>query len=356
MTIKAIELQVLQLEGVFSKSKANIYSDKKKEEYFDELHKLFEAIKLTNFALFDSNLLKIHYQILNYIFGALEFLDNSTLNLIPFETVSCLEKVLEEWIIDDNFIIATSLSNTNLDFRFKSEDIEFFNLMNDTISSLYGIRISKRLIRIILPRVLARDYLSIVVLYHELGHFIDYELKVSQNIFYKKSGFKSVYDNSEIQYLYHTMEYFADIFAAQYINNASNMFLDYIASDALDSHTHPATKNRIKMVDDFLNNECISLVDQFNCVLTLQAKPDIRIRHRLFDIDNSDFNEFIPQQINSDEELHSIFKLGWDFWNTSDTNNLNKVPHKQRYNIINNLVEKSISNYIVTENWNKITS
>lgn len=355
MTAKAIELQLLQLEGIFSKSKANIYSDNKKEKYFEELHSLFDAIKNSDLTKFDDNLLEIHYGILYYLFEALEFLDNSTLNLIPFETVSCLEKVLDEWISDDNFIIATSLSNTNLDFRFKSEDIEFFNLMNHIIFDLYGVRISKRLIRIVLPRVLSRDYLSIVVLYHELGHFIDIELKISENIFYNKYGFKSHYDNSELQYLYHAREYFADTFAAQYINDASNLFLNYIAGKAPDSETHPSTIKRIDFVDKFLLEEKIDLVDNFNMVLTAQSKPLIKIRHKLFDTDTSEFNQFIPQQINNDEELHSIFKLGWDFWNNSETNKLNKVPKKQRYSIINNLVEKSISNYIVVSNWNKAT-
>ena len=354
MTVKAIELQLLQLEGIFSKSKANIYSDNKKEKFFEELHFLFDAFKNADLNKFDNNLLGIHYQILNYIFGALEFLDNSTLNLIPFETVSCLEKVLGEWISDDNFIIATSLSNRNLDFYFMGENIEFFNLMNDTIEKLYNLKISKRLIKIVLPRVLSRDYLSIVVLYHELGHFIDIELNISQSIFYKKNGFKVRYDDAEIQAHNHTMEYFADIFAAQYINNASNLFLDYISSNTPDSFTHPSTKKRIEFVDKFLNIEKIDLVDEFNLVLSAQSKPLIEIRHKLFDADNSDFNEFIPQQINSDEELHSVFKLGWDFWNNSETNTLNKVPKKQRYYIINNLVEKSISNYIVVSNWNKI--
>jgi hypothetical protein len=355
MTVKAIELQLLQLEGIFSKSKANIYSDNKKEKYFEELHLLFDAIKKEDLNHFDTNLLQIHYQILDYIFGALEFLDNSTLNLIPFETVSCLEKVLDEWITDDNFIIATSLSNRNLDFYFMSENLEFYNLMNDTIEKKYNLKISKRLIKIVLPRVLSRDYLSIVVLYHELGHFIDIELNISQNIFYKKNGFKHNYTEAEIQNHYHTMEYFADLFAAQYINNASNLFLDYISNNAPDLPTHPSTKKRIEFVDKFLNSENLDLINEFNLVLTAQVKPTIAIRHKVFDADKSDFNEFIPQQINSDEELHSIFKLGWDFWNNSETNTLNKVPKKQRYYIINNLVEKSISNYIIISNWNKIS-
>ena len=358
MTVKSIELQLLQLEGIFSKSKANIYSDNKKEKYFEELYLLFEAIKKEDLTIFDSNLLEIHHQILDYIFGALEFLDNSTLNLIPFETVSCLEKVLDEWITDDNFIIATSLSNRNLDFYFMGENLELYNLMNDTIQKKYNLSISKRLIKIVLPRVLSRDYLSIVVLYHELGHFIDVELNLSQNIFFKKFGFirPDSYTQDHIKFLRHRMEFFADIFAAQYINNASNLFLNYIAGNAVDTITHPSTKSRIEIVDKFLNNEKIDIIDEFNEVLNAQAKPLIQIKHEIFNSDKSDFNEFIPQQINSDKELHSIFKLGWDFWNNSDTNNLSKVPQKQRYYIINNLVEKSISNYIIVSNWNKIST
>jgi len=98
MDYKSIELQILQLEESFSKSRSNIYSDPKKQTHFDELHILFKAIKKSDYKHFDLLNLQNHFFLLNYIFKGLEYLDNSTLNIIPYEIISCLEYALEDWI------------------------------------------------------------------------------------------------------------------------------------------------------------------------------------------------------------------------------------------------------------------
>lgn len=351
MNYKTIELQVLQLEESFSKSRSNIYSDKKKEVHFIELFNLFSAIKESNYRLFDQSEIDLHFQILNYIFKGLEFLDNSTLNIIPYEIISCLQIALEDWITADNFIIVTSLSNRNLDFLFESENAEFYKNLNDHIEVRYNIKITNRLIKIVLPKVLSRDYLSIVVLYHELGHFIDTELHISQKIIINKYGSLPIYTQSQIKEYKHFMEFFADLFAAQYINNASNLFLNYIAYDNPDSDTHPSTSKRIEVVNDFLSFKTISEITEINSALLNSGFETMKIRHKEININKSDFQNLIPQKIKNNEELHYIFKLGWDFWNTSETNFLKNFNARQKYQVINNLIEKSISNYTIVKKW-----
>lgn len=351
MNSKTIELMLLQLEEAFSKSRSNIYSDKKKENHFFELHNLFNAIKGSNYDYFSKSDLKSHVQILNYIFKGLEYLDNSTLNVIPYEIVSCLQFALKDWIANDNFIIVTSLSNKNLDFYFESYSLEFFIQLNSYISTLYGLKITERLIRISLPKVLSRDYLSTVVLYHELGHFIDNELNISQKLLLKNHGFKSPNSEKEFQYYRHKMEYFADLFAAQYINDASNLFLNHIASEQLDSPTHPATAKRINVVNQFLNGEHCKELKEFNDVLKKSGNEELKIRHIEIELSTSDFLNLIPQKLDSIDQLHYIFKLGWDFWNSSDKNSLNQFKNRQKYHVINNLIEKSISNFTIKQKW-----
>jgi hypothetical protein len=353
MDYKTIELQILQLEESFSKSRSNIYSDKKKETHFKELFSLFTSIKESDYVLFDENEIYTHFNILNYIFKGLEFLDNSTLNVIPYEILSCLQVALDDWIKSDNFIIVTSLSNRNLDFYFLGEGLEFFNLLNNIIEPKYGLKITNRLIQISLPKVLSRDYLSIVVLYHELGHFVDSELHISDNIIFSKHGvidFVS-YTPSQKKEYNHCKEYFADLFAAQYINNASNLYIKYIAYYDLDSDTHPSTKKRVEIVDDFLKGTTTPEIDDINFALSNSGLTPFKVRHKLIDIDKSDFQNLIPQKINDNEELHYIFKLGWDFWNTSEKNFLKTFTARQKYHVINNLIEKSISNYIIKQKW-----
>lgn len=355
MDYKAIELQLLQLEESFSRSRSNIYSDKKKEEHFIELHSLFKAIKNSDYKTFDSITLESHLEILIFIFKGLEFLDNSTLNVIPYEIISCLEYALEDWVSKDNFIIATTLSNKYLDFHFDGDySQEFLDILNNYIQPRYAIQIKHRLIKISLPKNLSRDYLSCVVLYHELGHFIDHELNISKKLLLNKYFVNEPQDNTQLVFLNHTMEFFADLFAAQYIDNASNLYLNYIAFSQIDSQTHPATSRRIQTVDEFISNKpCIKL-NEFNNVLLISGYSQIKKRYNIINLNKSDFLKLIPQTITSKEELHYIFKLGWEFWNNADNNFLKNFKNRQKYHIINNLIEKSISNYTVLTKWQGI--
>lgn len=357
MNYKTIELQLLQLEESFSKSRSNIYSDKRKETHFIELYNLFKAIKKSDYKNFLINDLNTHYNVLSYIFKGLEYLDNSTLNIIPYEIVTCLQLALEDWVKKGDFIIVTSLSNKNLDFYFEADyNEEVFQILNNYIFSLYGVNVTHRLIKISLPKIISRDYLSIVVLYHELGHFVDTELNISNKLLIKKYHLAVPHNNEQLIYLNHRKEYFADLFAAQYINNASNLFLEYISSNSVDSDTHPSTSNRIKVVNQFLSNkECLELI-LFNSVLSISGPDILKIRHKVILIEKSDFLKLIPQKINTKEELHYIYKLGWDFWNTSDNNFLKNFKSRQKYHIINNLIEKSISNFTIIQSWQEISS
>lgn len=276
------------------------------------------------------------------------------MNVIPYEILSCLEIALHDWIIQDNFIIVTSLSNRSADFYFEGESSEFFQNLNDIILKKYNLTITNRLIKIVLPKVLSRDYLAIVVLYHELGHFIDTELHISEKIIKNKYGYKSSYTEQEVEEYNHFMEYFADLFAAQYINNASNLYLNYIAFNNPDCHTHPSTIKRIEMVNSFLSGVYVQEIIEINAALLGSGCEEFIIRHKEIDINKSDFLNLIPQKIKNNQELHYIFKLGWDFWNTSDSNFLRKFKLRQKYHVINNLIEKSISNYTVKQKWEEI--
>ena len=140
MNYKTIELQILQLEESFSRSRSNIYSDNKKEIHFKELFNLFTSIKESNYVSFSETEVNLHFQILNYIFKGLEYLDNSTLNVIPYEIVSCLQVALDDWIKSDDFIIVTSLSNRNSEFLFESDNSEIFNNLNNDINIRYGLK------------------------------------------------------------------------------------------------------------------------------------------------------------------------------------------------------------------------
>lgn len=354
MDFKTIELQLMQLEEAFSKSRSNIYSDNRKEAHFQELYALFKKIKLSDYKNFPITDLHINNFLLKFIFSGLEYLDNSTLNIIPYEIISCLEYALDDWIDHHNYIIVTSLSNKISDWYLETTvNEENFNIISKYIDSNYSLKISNRLIQISLPKSLSRDYLSCVVLYHELGHFVDKQLNISSRLLLKNHRVITPNNSIQQKYYSHKMEYFADLFASQYVNDSSNTYLNHIASTASDSSTHPATSLRIDTTNDFLNNESNVIISEFNEVLTISGLPLLEKRHIEIRIEDCTFQDLYPQKFASKNELHYVFKLGWEIWNNSSTNFLKGFSSRQQYNIINNLIEKSISNYVVQENWEK---
>ncbi len=359
MDYTAIQLQLRQVEQAFSRSRINVYSDDKKRCHFNELHDLFVEISKINLPSLSPGDIEIHFNLLSFVLNGLEYLDNSTLNIIPYELVSCLELALNDWIEDENFIIVTSLSNKHIEYLLSTKfNSETFLSTNRYINSRYNLKITNRLIRITLPKSLSRDYLSSVCLYHELGHFIDLEYNVSRKIMLKKYPphipIPIGITHSDIQKeFHHTMEYFADLFAAQYVHQSSNLFLQRITTPSQngDSPTHPSTSKRLDMVENFLAEKQPDILENFNEVLTSSILPNLKVRHSELNPTNSDFNDLIPQKIISPSELHGIFKLAWDVWINSESNFLKEFDEKQRYHIINNLVEKSISNYTIQELW-----
>ena len=74
-----------------------------------------------------------------------------------------------------------------------------------------------------------------------------------------------------------------------------------------------------------------------------------------------DFYHLLPCEVTEESQLHSLFEVAWAIWLQQGDRfeRLNGIPteHRltplQRFNILNNLIEKSINNYIVTEDWRK---
>lgn len=352
------ELELVQLEELFSKSRSNKYSDSRKALLFKELREIFVAVTSSDYGAFDIHEQKDHRQIFDFLFNGLEFLDTSTLNIFPFELVYCLEVALNDWVSSEDLIIVTSLSQRRSDIWFEGWEEESIRNIKQLIKAKYALDISSRLIRISLPKSLSKDYLVGVVLYHELGHFIDAELNITNRIFFDKySKVPELINTEEEHYFYHYQkEYFADLFAAQYVDNSSAIYLNHLAYDHGDSSYHPATSKRDEIVKKFLAGESAPEIDNIQNALMKAGHPILQKRNTIITPGNSDFIDLIPQRIANAQELHGIFKLGWDFWLDSENNYLNGFSRRQRYYVINNLMEKSISNYNVLQNWQEMNT
>lgn len=391
-TKELLFLHLAQAEQSLERAKNNSYSDKKMERYHSQLTALFTAVKSDLSSIpaswVDADIYDGPKKHLDFIFKSLEFLDSSTLNQIPYEIVACLNEAMQESLeSSDNYIIVTSLINTIDGFSY-DPSIAFDNALYNDILAKYNINFEDRLVQINLPRAFARDYIAAVVLYHELGHFIDHRFSLMNGLtrtfldqvvlnrfskpeideivlyfpylsFYfnlpnprpKISTVSSLFETV----LYHFMEYFCDLFAAQYIGEASSYYLTYIThNDDVWSASHPSTINRVKVVSDYLNGQSNIIIQLINEALLAIRKTTLQKRYT--DVSSKDFFNLVPTELITGKELHGIISVAWKIWieNRSElANRLNTSDTLKTYTVINNLVEKSIGNFLTVNKWNK---
>lgn len=370
---QALNLHFSQLVKAWEKSKHNNYSDKRKQSYQDSLNQLFQSLKTDNFDVLNSNQIQERSIIINFFFQSLGILDYSTLNQFPFEIIYCLDHALEDWTSsNDKYLIVTSFVNDYQGFSFDGR-LALIDDYYEVIKQVYNVTFEYRLIQINLPKFLSKDYFSNTVLYHELGHFIDFKYKISESLFFQITTKINIngYDNENnlvLQRFFpkgiidrHLKEYISDIFAAQYIGKSSNYFLNYITGFSNLNNTtdsHPSTNNRIYLVNDFLNNLDNILVTEIIAAFTSITNVNkVDIKHR--ELNNDEILNLIPPLIDTSEDLSSLFLHIWEIFINYDhqIEKNNKfgfqLKPSKTYEILNNLIEKSISNFIICDSWEK---
>jgi hypothetical protein len=151
----------------------------------------------------------------------------------------------------------------------------------------------------------------------------------------------------------HRMEYFADLFAASYTGQAYKTFLLDFAKDNLICSTHPATTDRLALIDCFITNQNHPLIGLFQESLSCWKLPKLAIAFSVPDIAEA-FDNFRPYPIKNTAELHGLFEAAADYLNRTLSGSQNPWPETQEAEaerIVNDLVEKSIRNFMITERW-----
>lgn len=359
-----------QLLGTWNKSRLNKYSDNRKQIFHEKLGILFsEVIENYDFSLPMD--LVFCREVMDFFSRSINLLDNNTINVVPHEVIECLNVALKDWVDDySKYIIVTTDGEYCFYLLDDSIDITYTNIKN-----LYNIDFSYKLVNVQLPKYLLRDYLTNVVLYHELGHFIDNHYKLTNRIFPEILNKVDVKDlivyfpcikklsvPDEIRYVLfnHISEFFADLFASQYVGSHCCNFLDYLAHDRPKdsfSPTHPNLFYRKKIIEDFLNGVSNPVLDIIKKTVQTVTGKELKVRFR--DLSPDDFYNLVPTIISNEQELHSLFKLGWDVYlsggdNFKIANAMSYTPSQSEvYNIVNNLIEKSINNFLIVDSWNK---
>lgn len=385
MDHKLLQLHFSQLHSLWSKSKYNTYSDSRVKAYHYSLQEVVSSLEKEDFTTLSGTDIIQRFYIIFFVFKSLEFLNSSTTSIIPFEIVAVLEEALNEWVDSGDYLIVTSLVNGSNNYSFDPTLILNEFIYQD-IELMYKVKFEKRLIQINLPSSTSRDYLANVVLYHELAHFIDRKFEITRVIYIELLNDLSVVGSDEKKEIFsffpyldsldnvayftanyhpsnvlasHIAEYFCDLFASQYILNCSNNYLSYITlNNSTYSNSHPATTNRVLFVDNYLNSEKSYLIEKYKKTIeSIFAGKTFERKSQ--EILSNDFELLLPIDIFNSKQLHSLFVKGWSLW-LDDWVKIEKASHlefsltrEKVYEIINNLIEKSIGNYIVTTEWAK---
>ena len=171
MQYARLELQIAQVERLIKNSRKK-FSNKKKKEIYTNIIALFTNIKNSKYQSFSPSDLFYTKLALDIVFYSIEFLNYKTEKGIPKRLIFCLNKVLDDWILNgtDKYFIVVSYNKTPDNFFIWGFDQEQLNGLQPLFKSLFSVDYSQSLIQISKPKFLSNDYLSSIPLYHELGH------------------------------------------------------------------------------------------------------------------------------------------------------------------------------------------
>lgn len=366
-----LELHIAQVKNELSllieKKERGLFNNRRVIEYINTLNDVIDHLQKSDLPNCSDNDKLLRQNILIYISTCIQYLKSATTEDLNPTLYVCLRAALEDWVkqASSNYVITSYKADIG---SHHYSPLTILSQAIKSIQDIWGIVIPYRLVSLGYPSHLEKDFISNVSLYHELGHFIDLcEWKISVNIvgyilfskrlplpseYFKNIDEKAIFDfKNSSQKIYQNMllnliqEYFADIFAAQYIGRHKNHLVNYMAGDNDFSSSHPSTKARARAIDNFLlpeyqHDEFINLVK--NVTLRITGK-ELKIRSTQL----TEANLLAGQAYDNlqKEQLHSLFHNAWEIWEYNKANFKNSPNYLDAYDRLNRLLNQSIINY-----------
>lgn len=338
---------------------AKRYTKLSKSAYFDPAFRNFagrtvEAIQhvINNADRYPDEVVR---QFESHVWRVMQFVRGSRSNDAPHETQYVLRKALKDWIPEDALLSSASLE----EFNFFLNTANLWDVIAQSLSLFDTKGYKPLVVQIGAPEAFKHRPVFCVPLFHELGHFVDHHYKVSETSILLSPpkappGGVSL-RNWESVNLRHRMEYFADLFSSCFCGEAGNKSLMAIAPDHPAGPTHPATDERIRVVEDFLNKQPNVLVDLLQAALKARTGKTLSTRFKRPNISSS-LNDVVTYRIENDSELYGIFLAGWEYLHAQLKDKTTPWIDKDidDYEIektVNDLVEKSIRNFEIQERW-----
>jgi hypothetical protein len=276
--------------------------------------------------------------------AAERYLSGSTTKESPYEIEYCLKAALRTRTTRE-FLITTALTEDQ-NFHFLPSDP--WQFIKKTITRFDAKGFDALLVQLGVPKIYSHKPIYCIPLYHELGHFVDFTTGITQFSLLKNPGLHPTN-------LFHRREHFADLFAACYVGSSSIRTLETIALGAAASLTHPATTDRVALVNKFLTGQTGGLIDAFQHSLSLLGGVPLSVVYRAPDV-KQPFDDIRPYHIADSPELHGIFESAWTY--LADALDNRSPPwvkpafsESEIERVVNDLAEKSIRNMSIRERW-----
>lgn len=356
------DLHIIQLVKEFSTLAKNQYDTQKLDEYVEDLRKLLDYVNKYDYSnISDSEEIGLR-EALNLLSHSIAYLQTTTKEDLTSEIFSCLRLVLKDWIPAeaDKYVIVCSQGDYSIMCN------EYLEPAYEHVEKFYKIPFRRKLISINTPLYRKSDFLFNSVLYHEIGHFIDNYYHITDRMMQQfvstgkvvpqQSDYFNGIDfskpgniNWKKVYCY-LREYFADIFAAQYIGKTVYSYLLYVNPKGVGTETHPSSEDRIRIVNDFVDNNSAS-IELLECIkdaTRLSSKKELEKRDE--EIDITPFLSLNIAYPTNPKQLHNIFQQIWDLWinQRNDFVKVNEIPlsNAEIYQHINDLTAATIQRIV----------
>jgi len=326
------------------------YFERKLHEFTDHLIGAIEHL-LSNPGTYD---LAVETQFAEQMRFVQSYLSGSTNNEVPYEVVYCLGNALRRWGHPDA-VVVTYLTEGQDSFHLLPLDPWLF--IQQAITGYNAGGFSLPVVMMGVPRLYAHKPVFCVPLFHELGHFVDFGQRVSQaSLLLNPTAFAPAGGNE----LHHRREYFADLFCASFVGRSSVAALEAIAPGHPASDTHPATTERVRVVEAFLSGTSDPIIDTFQAALAALGLPTLQVAFKPVAV-TADFDDVRTFVASSIEEVFGLFDSAWNYlFDAIDKSrnpwNFQSASAGDIANLTNDLTEKSIRNFAIRQMWDDASS
>lgn len=358
-------------------SKAS-FKDARKNIFCKELLRLSEFYLTIDPSKLDHNQIKLLKNHLDFFWQWALALDARNGYTLSHEMRVTMDNLCSHWVPDYNKYIFAATDGDFAINRYSSS----WDVLMGLFEKLYHLKFSYQLVFFTVPKSLFNDFLFVSIIYHEMGHFVDSYYNISDEVSRRikirlldpaeevriRKEFipilQSLYDENQGVYNdvkkrddcidSHIREFIADLFGAQYVGPhiMNHIELNRHGSYIVDHDSHPSPNARASLIDAFLKNDrtnllLVDILDSFKDT-GLELK-DRYVRPS----DAASLERGEPMTIDNDDELHSLFQLGWEVFfkdanamNIASGNKLGSMNKYEFYLKLNEAMRQSIRDYL----------